>query len=373
MKIKAAVTRGKGEEFKIEEVHLGEPKANEVLIRIVASGVCHTDMVARDQEYPVPLPAVLGHEGSGVVEKVGENVTTVQPGDHVVLSFSSCGTCETCLTGKPYVCQSFFKLNFVGTMADDTHRIHDACNCGADENVGVSTFFGQSSFATYAVANERNVVKVDKDVDLALLGPLGCGIQTGSGAVLNALKVQAGSSIAIFGCGAVGLSGLMAAKAAGATTIIAVDVHDSRLEFAKELGATYVINAKEVNPVEAIKEITGTGVNYSIETSGRAAVLRQAVDALTFSGVTGVIGAPPLGTEVGVDINDLLLFEKSIRGIVEGDSVPQLFIPQLISLYKQGLFPFDKLIKFYEFEEINQAVKDSETGVTIKPILKIKK
>lgn len=253
MEITAAITHGKGESFKLEKVTLDSPKANEVKIKIVASGTCHTDMVARDQEYPVPLPAVLGHEGSGIVEEVGEGVTTVAPGDHVVLSYSSCGHCKSCLSGQPFACEYMFEYNFTGVMGDQTHRLHH-------HDQHLSTFFGQSSFATYAVANERNVVKVDKDVDLSLLGPLGCGIQTGSGAVLNTLKPEGGSSIAIFGSGAVGLSALMAAKAIGCTTIIAVDIHDHRLELAKELGATHTINAKNDDPVKKITEITEKGV-----------------------------------------------------------------------------------------------------------------
>lgn len=364
MKIKAAVTHRPGGEFELEEVELGDPRPEEVLVRIVATGVCHTDMVARDQEYPVPLPAVLGHEGAGVVEKVGDNVTTVDVGDHVVLSFSSCGECKSCLTGHPYACENFFDLNFAGTSYYQDHRLQK-------NGQNLSTFFGQSSFGAYAVAHNRNVVKVDKDLDLSLLGPLGCGIQTGAGALLNTLKPQAGSTFAVFGCGAVGLSALLASKAVGVTTIIAVDVHDNRLELAHELGATHTVNAKNTDPVEKIKDITAGGVNYAVESSGVPAVLRQAVESLTFMGVTAVIGAPPFGKEVNLDINDILVTEKTVTGVIEGDSIPQIFIPQLIELYKAGKFPFDKLVKFYDFEEINAAVHDSETGKTIKPIVKI--
>lgn len=365
MQIKAAVTNGKSEEFKIQTITLDEPKSGEVLIRIIASGICHTDMVAQDQDYPVPLPAVLGHEGSGIVERIGAGVTTLEPGDHVVLGFAHCGKCEQCLTGYPYVCKRFFELNFTGKMEDGTCRHHN--HTGTE----LSTFFGQSSFGTYTIAHERNVVKVDKDVDLALLGPLGCGIQTGSGAVLNRLQPEAGSSIAVFGAGAVGLSALMAAKAAGCGTIMAVDVHDSRLELAKELGATHVINATGINVPEAVKEILPDGVNYAVETAGVPGILRQAVDSLGIRGTVCQIGAPPLGTDEKIDVNDLLLSNKTITGLVEGDSVPRVFIPQLIALYKSGQFPFDKLVKFYSFEDINEAVEDSKSGKTIKPIIKI--
>lgn len=284
MKIKAAVTHSMGEEFKIEEVEISDPKANEVLIKVFASGVCHTDAVARDIGLS-PFPAVFGHEGSGIVEKVGEGVRTVQPGDHVVLSYASCGHCENCLTGHPSVCVDFNALNFGGKMEDGTHRLHQ-------HHHELSTFFGQSSFGTYAIANERNVVKVDKDVDIALLGPLGCGIQTGSGTVLNKLRPPFGSSIAIYGTGAVGLSAIMAAKIVGCKHIIAIDIHESRLELAKELGATYVINSKHADVVKEIKEVTKGGTHYGIDTTGVPIVVRQGLQALRPLGQLAIVGSP---------------------------------------------------------------------------------
>jgi aryl-alcohol dehydrogenase len=361
MKIKAAVTHGQGEDFKIEEVELAEPKANEVLIKIVASGVCHTDAVARDLGL-TPYPVVLGHEGSGIVEKVGAGVKTIEPGDHVVLSFASCGHCENCLTGHPTVCTEFNDLNFGGKMEDDTHRLHQ-------HDHELSTFFGQSSFGTYAVANERNVVKVDKDVDLALLGPLGCGIQTGSGTVLNRLKPDFGTSIAVYGTGAVGLSGIMAAKITGCRHIIAIDIHDSRLEKAKELGATHVINSKNEDVVERIQEITDGGVHYGLETTGVPVVVRQGLRALRPLGTLAIVGVTP---EMEINVHEEIMAEgKTMVGVIEGDAVPQLFIPQLVDYYKNGMFPFDKLVEFYDFSDINQAFEDSKKGLAIKPIVKI--
>lgn len=361
MKIKAAVTHNKGEEFKIEEVEIAEPKANEVLIKIVATGVCHTDAVARDMGI-TPYPVVLGHEGAGIVEKVGEGVRTIQPGDHVVLSYASCGHCENCLTGHPSVCVDFNLLNFGGKAEDDTHRLHQS---GQD----LSTFFGQSSFGTYAIANERNVVKVDKDVDLALLGPLGCGIQTGSGTVLNKLKPEFGSSIAIYGTGAVGLSAIMAAKITECKHVIAIDIHQSRLELAKELGATHVINSKESDVVEEIKKITNGGTHYGIDTTGVPVVVRQALQALRPLGQLAIVGVTP---EITINVHEEIMAEgKTMVGVIEGDAVPQLFIPELVEYYKAGRFPFDKLVKFYDFSEINKAFEDSKQGTTIKPILKI--
>lgn len=213
------------------------------------------------------------------------------------------------------------------------------------------------------------MVKVDKDVDLALLGPLGCGIQTGSGTVLNKLRPAFGTSIAVYGCGAVGLSAIMAAKIAGCKDIIAIDVHDNRLELAKELGATLALNGKHVDVVKEIKEATGGGTHYAVETTGVPPVVRQSLHALRPLGVSAIVGVTP---EMNVDVhNDIMAEGKAMVGVIEGDAVPQLFIPQLVEYYKKGLFPFDKLVKFYDFQEINQAFEDSKTGITIKPVLKI--
>lgn len=361
MKIKAAVTHGQGDKFSVEEVTLSAPKANEVLVKVVATGVCHTDAVARDLGIS-PYPIVLGHEGSGIVEQIGENVTSLAIGDHVVMSFAHCGQCENCLTGRPTVCSRFNELNFGGRMEDGTCRIHQ----GEKE---LSTFFGQSSFGTHVIAHERNVVKVDKDVDLALLGPLGCGIQTGAGTVLNRLKPEFGTSIAIYGCGAVGLSAIMAAKIANCQQIFAIDVHDSRLELAKELGATHTLNGKQVDVVKEIQNLSGGGTHYAVETTGVPPVVRQSLNALRPLGQVAIVGVTP---EMNIDVhNDLMAEGKSMIGVIEGDSVPRVFIPTLVEYYKAGKFPFDKLVKFYDFEQINDAFEDSANGTSVKPILKL--
>ncbi|HJX30440.1 MAG TPA: NAD(P)-dependent alcohol dehydrogenase [Thermodesulfobacteriota bacterium] len=363
MKATAAVVHEKAQKFQLEDVVIDDPKAGEVLIKIVSSGICHTDIVAQEQFFPVPLPAVLGHEGAGIIEKVGEGVKDMKPGDHVVISFATCGTCRYCLTGHAYACEGIFPLNFLGKMDDGTHRIHQ-------KEQNLSTFFGQSSFATYAVANARGVVKVDKDVDLRLLAPLGCGIQTGAGAIINTLRPPAGSTVAVFGTGTVGMSALMASKVVGCTTRIAVDIFDSRLELAQELGATHTINAKNVNNVvEEIKKITGGGVDYAIEAAGIPALLRQATDSLATMGTVAVVGAPPVGTDVNLHVFELIVTVKSVVGVHQGSSIPKIFIPKLIELYKNGQFPFDKLIKLYSFKDINQAAEDSKKGTVIKAIL----
>lgn len=364
--IKAAVVREKGGPFKLETLTLEEPRRDEVLVKIVAAGMCHTDMVARDKVYDVPHPIVLGHEGAGVVESVGADVRKVAPGDPVVLTYMSCGHCKPCYLGEPVYCVNAYPLCFGGAREDGSTATRDAQGSPVHDH-----FFGQSSFGTFALGNERNVVKVSKDVPLELLGPLGCGIQTGAGAVMNALKIRSGTSFAAFGAGAVGLAAVMAARIVGATTIIAADVVPSRLETAKELGATHVVNSREQDPVAAIKEITGGGANFSLEATGRPEVLRQAIEALASRGECGIVGAAPLGAEACFDINDVMIPGKTIRGIIEGESVPEIFIPQLVELHAQGRFPFDKLVKFYSFDQINQAAEDSEKGGTIKPVIRM--
>jgi aryl-alcohol dehydrogenase len=361
--ITAAVTRAKEAPFTLEPLNLDDPRPDEVVIRIVGSGICHTDLIVRDQWYPVPLPAVLGHEGSGVVEAVGAGVTSVAPGDHVVLTFNSCGVCRMCVQGRPAYCDQIFACNFAGARPDGSTTLKD------EHNDIHGSFFGQSSFATHAIANERNVVKVDPAAPLELLDPLGCGIQTGAGGVLNSLRPPAGSSIAIFGTGSVGMSAVMAAMVAGCTTIVAVDLIESRLKLAGELGATHMINPADGNAVERIRDLTGgLGVDFTVDTTASPAVLRQAVDSLNQGGTCGHIGAAAPGTEVSLDMATLML-GRTVRGIVEGDSVPGLFIPRLVDLFQQGRFPIDRLIATYAFKDINTAVQDATEGVVLKPVL----
>ena len=363
MKIKAAVVREAGGPFVIDELELEEPRSNEVLVRIVSSGLCHTDLVARMGYLPMPHPCVLGHEGAGVVEKVGSQVTKVKPGDRVATSFISCGTCTCCKQGMPAWCAEFKRLNFGGRRADGSTTLKK----GGETIYG--SFFGQSTFATYSLVTERNVVKVPTDVPLEILSPLGCGIQTGAGGVINTLKAKPGSAIAIFGIGSVGLSAIMAAVVSGCTKIIGVDILDERLKLAKEFGATDIINSGKANPVEEIQKLTGGGIEYTLECTGIPKVFRQAVDSLMMGGTCGLIGVAPVGVEVSLDMQTIL-DARTIKGIVEGDCNPDIFIPQLIQLFKQGRFPFDRLLKFYPMEQINEAAEDSEKGKTLKAILR---
>ena len=364
MEVKAAVLEEPGAEFSVGPVDLDEPRGNEVLVKVVATGICHTDLSVRDQYYPVPLPAVLGHEGAGIVERVGTDVTKVKEGDHVVLSFHSCGACGNCKQGAPGYCVELFGHNFGGARPDGSPVMHRG------DDVVHGAFFGQSSFADYALAFENNVVKVREDAPLEMLGPLGCGIQTGAGTVLNNLHPKAGQSIAVFGVGTVGLSSVMAAKIAGCDPIIAVDLNAKRLELAAELGATHTINASDANPVEAIHELTGGGANYSVEATGVPEVVRQSVDALGLQGICGLLGTSPLGTEVTLDMN-AILFGRTVRGVIEGDAVPDLFIPQMVDMYMAGKFPIDRLMEFYNLDQINEAVAATEGGGTVKPILRM--
>lgn len=358
----AALVSAKDEPFEIRSVTLRDPRADEVVVKIAATGVCHTDIIMQEEFFPVLFPAVFGHEGSGVVQTVGSAVTKVKPGDHVVVAFASCGECRNCRRGKPSYCLDYYGQNFTGRDRDGSTSITE----GAIE---VSAhFLGQSSFARHAICRDRSVVSVTDSVPLELLGPLACGIQTGAGAVLKSLAVEAGSTIAVFGAGGVGLSAIMAARVAGATTIVAIDVSESRLRLALELGATHTVRVGDIDVAEALSGIEPTGFEYTIEATGRPDVLVQAVESLTVTGVCGTIGASPMGTTAPVNMNSLI-FGRSIRGICVGDSVPDIFIPQLIALYEQGRFPFDRLIKTYPFSDINAACEDAKSGRIIKPVL----
>lgn len=366
MKITAAVVESKGAPFALQEVELGELRDDEVLVKVAASGICHTDLLCRDQWYPVPLPAVLGHEGAGVVEAVGSAVKRFAPGDRVGMSYDSCGHCPACAKALGAYCHTFFEHNFASSRPAD-----GSSALSRDGALLHAHFFGQSSFATHAVANERNVVRLDGSIPLDVVAPFGCGIQTGAGAVLNTLRVQAGSSLAVFGTGAVGLSAVLAGVIAGCTTIIGIDLRPARLALARELGATHTIDAGERDAVEAIREITGAGVDFSLETTASPKVFRQAVDCTAPAGVCGLIGAPAFGTEVSLDMNTILVAGRTVRGIVEGDSVPGVFLPKLVRLWEQGRFPVERLMTWYDFDQIDEAARDAESGKTIKAVLRM--
>ncbi|MEN8905420.1 MAG: NAD(P)-dependent alcohol dehydrogenase [Clostridiales bacterium] len=363
MNIKAAVTLKRSDKFKIMDIVLSDPMDDEVIVKIVGSGICHTDLAAVHQHFPTTLPAVFGHEGAGIVELVGKKVTKVKPGDHVVLSWNYCSECRPCKDGEYYYCENFITQNLIGCRSDGSLTLKNG-----EEDIHGS-FFRQSSFADYALANEQNVVKVRDDIPLEILAPLGCGIQTGAGAVLNEFKPNDSDSIVIFGTGSVGLSAVLASVLCKCKKIIAIDIDNKRLDIAKKMGATHIINSKEKNAVEEIMKICEKGVNYSLECVGNPEVLKQAVDVLAVRGVAGQIGVVAPGTNVSLDMYKIMN-GRTVMGIVEGNSISDTFIPKLIELYAEGKFPFDQLIKFYKFEDINKAVEDMENGDVVKPVLK---
>ena len=365
MQITAAVARERFGAFTIETLDLAGPRADELLVEIVASGMCQTDQHGRDGYYNTPLPAVFGHEGAGIVAAVGKGVTRFAPGDHVVISYPWCGTCANCRRRMESHCQNNFDLKMRGTRPDGSTLM------SRDGAPVYSAFFQQSSFATHAVANERFAVKVRRDAPLDLLGPLACSGQTGAGAVLNTMQPRPGDAFAVFGVGAVGLSGLMAARIAGCDPIIAVDIHAQRLALARELGATHVIDhTGRADVVAEIRRITGDGVRFSLETSAQPAVFREAVEALMPAGTCVLLGSARAGTEVALDM-PFLQFGRVVRGVIQGESHPPEFIPRLVDFVMQGQMPLDRMVTFYPLADINCAARDSTDGIAIKPVLRM--
>ena len=355
-KIRAAVLRRRGGPMKAESLEMEGPRNDEVLVRIVASGICHTDIRYVDDWYEDSDGAViLGHEGAGVVERVGAEVTGVRHGDHVVLSFQSCGHCLPCRSRHPTDCESIYDLNFGFRRLDGSNALIRSRVRGH--------FFGQSSFSTHVLATERNLVKVPKDLPLEMLAPLGCGLQTGAGTVMNSLAVPAGASIAIFGTGGVGLAALMAARIVGANPIIGVDRVPSRLKLAMELGATHVIDTRRESVTDGIRAATGGGVDYVVESTGDNRLYRLAVVLLNPKGTAAYIA--------GENGPSSLPGGRRALSIVQGDAVPQTFIPRLIEFYRKGLFPLDRIEKFYDFGQINRAIADARCCRTIKPVLRV--
>ena len=363
MKVQAAVTREKGK-IAIETVELAEPKAGEVLVKLVASGICHTDTAVIEQYLPVVFPMVAGHEGVGVIEKVGPGVLSLVPGDRVILTFPSCGVCEHCQESHPYSCDDNFNMFFGGKYRDGTKRMTTA------EGTEVGVLFGQSSLATYAVSNQDNAIKVDVDVDeLKKLCSLGCGVQTGAGAVMNRMKPRPGTSIAIFGCGAVGLAAIMAAKIAGCSTIIAIHGSKGREE-ALAFGATHTINGRKEDTVAKVKEITGgKGVNYALESSGQPPLAVTMLDCMAKEGLAVTVSVTADATVPIMLEPQIMNPSVSFAGCVEGHSNPKTFIPELVKFYKEGKLPVDKMNKYYKFEEIEKAFEESHTGGVLKPVI----
>jgi aryl-alcohol dehydrogenase len=365
MQITAAVVRERSASFILEKIDLCDPRPDEVIVRVVASGMCQTDLHGRDGYFASPYPAVYGHEGAGVVHAVGSAVRALAPGDHVVMSFPWCGSCPNCRQHKYCYCVHGRRLKMHGTRADgSTLMVKDGAPV-------YSAFFQQSSFGTYALTQERYAVKVRKDAPLEALGPLACSGQTGAGAVLNAMQPQCGDSLAIFGVGAVGLSALMAAKIAGCDPIVAVDVHVHRLALARELGATDAIDhSGRDKVVDDVRAVAPGGVRYALDTSAQPSVFREAIEALMPGGTCVLLGSAPPGTDVAIEM-PFLQQGRIVRGVVQGESLPNDFIPRLVDFVVAGKFPIQKMIKFYNFGDINLAAEESSSGIAIKPVLRM--
>lgn len=362
MEITAAVLRDPAGRYELETVTLKDPRPDEVLVRIVGAGMCHTDVVPRGEGSFSPPPIITGHEGSGVVEAIGRDVTGVGVGDHVVLSYDSCRVCENCQAGRSAYCESFLLRNLSGRNADDfSTGVVDA-----NGNEILSRWFGQSSFGTYCMASVRNVVVVDKSLPLEKLGPLGCGIQTGAGSILVALDVQPGKSLVVFGAGAVGLAAIMAAKVAGASPIIAVDLNKERLELALELGATNTIDGAADDVVAHVMGLSGGGAHYAFDTTGLPVVMQNALAATRLGGHVGFVGVQT-GDLV---LDGLALVGKHVVGILEGSADPHTFVPRMIELWQAGQFPFDRLIEEFPLSAINEAEAASLSGKVVKPVLR---
>ncbi|MEV7111563.1 NAD(P)-dependent alcohol dehydrogenase [Streptomyces anulatus] len=360
MRFGAAVLRGYEDPFAIEEVILNAgPADGEILVRIAGCGLCRTDLAVRHSAGRSPLPAVLGHEGAGVVVETGGPDTGLVPGDHVVLSFDSCGRCRSCLGGAPAYCDRFAALNLFGGRTENAARFTD----GAGEALA-PRWFGQSSFAEYAMVPARNAVPVDASLPLELLGPLGCGFLTGAGAVLHSFGVGPGDTVAVLGAGAVGLAAVMAATAAGAF-VVAVDRHPERLARAERFHAV-PLDAAAADLPGRVQRLTGGGAQYALDTTGSARLINDALRSLRPTGHLGLVAR--LRTALPLEPGTLDRGRR-ISHICEGDAVPALLIPRLTGLWQAGRFPFDQLIRTYPLADINEAERDCDAGRVVKPVL----
>jgi aryl-alcohol dehydrogenase len=368
MKIRALVVEEKDAQFVEQDVELEGPGRGEVLVRIVAAGVCHTDAITRAGDLPMPFPAVLGHEGAGIVEQVGAGVTQVAAGDRVILGWPFCGECRNCLDGQPRYCVRTGEAlvsgrRFKGELSGQSAYSRNGTPINGH-------FFGQSSFATHSIARADALVKAPDDVPIELLGPLACGLATGAGAVLNEARPRLGDSILVAGVGAVGLAAIMAARNSGVTKIIAADLHDSRLEIARDLGATHVINSGTADLVEEVARITGSTVDYAFDCTGVISVIETIADTVGMLGTLVLIGGAPADARFSLD-HMRTLWGKRVIGVLGGGGRSGQLIPALVELHQQGRFPFDRLVKYYEFGEIEQALADSASGEVVKPILRM--
>ncbi len=366
MQASAAVMSERYGRWTIETLDVAEPGPQEVRVRVVASGICQTDVHARDGFFPIPCPAVFGHEGAGVVERVGRAVTSLKPGDPVIMANPSCGACSDCLAGFETYCSQAPVLKQSGYRADGTSL---SFSRGNEPIYG--SFFQQSSFASITIAMARNTIRVPDDVPLDILAAFPCGVNTGAGAVMNVLKPHPGDSYVAFGTGTVGFAGLLAAKLSGCNPIIAVDLFDARLALALDLGATHTVNAKDPKLVEEVRRLAGgRGAQFCLEAADFPEALRAAVDVLAPRGTACLVGSAGAGVDVQLEMRAIQQ-GRVVRGCVQGESDVQTFLPHLIALYRDGKLPIERLVRHYPHIAINDAVADMLAGTTIKAVLQI--
>ena len=360
--MKAAVVRNVNE-IAIEDIDIPQPAAGEVLVRMVASGVCHTDLSLLRGLFPVAMPMVLGHEGSGIVEELGSGVTGVAVGDSVVLSMMvACGACQACLRGQPAICERGMGTALSGLMPDGTRRLRRG-----DETF--ASCFCQSSLAEYAVVPAQAVVPIRKDAPLETVAVLGCGAMTGIGAVTRRAQVRPGATVLVIGAGGVGLSAVMAARAAGATMIIAVDILDAKLDTARELGATHTVNSKERNVPATVQEIAGLGVDHAFDAVGADGTLEVAFQCLRPGGEAVAIGAVSVTNTCTVDFISLLM-EKRLTGTYGGSIIPRVDIPAAVDLFMDGRLPLDRLVsRTYTLDTLGQLIEDMDGGRITKGVV----
>lgn len=368
MRIRALVVEEKDAPFEEQEIDLEEPGRDEVLVRIVASGVCHTDAIARAGDMGMPFPAVLGHEGAGIVEWAGEGVSNLAAGDRVIIGWPSCGVCRNCLDGQPRYCLRTGEALVSGRRFKGERKGTSAYSRQGQPLNG--HFFGQSSFATHSIVSADALVTVDSSVPLELLGPLACGIATGAGAVLNEARPRLGDSVLIVGVGAVGLAAIMAARNSGVTKILAADVHDSRLTLAEEFGATHTLNSRTTDILEGVRRITGSTVDFAFDCTGVIPVIEQLAETVGMLGTLVLIGGAPANARFSLD-HLRTLWGKRVIGVLGGGGRSGQLITGLVDLFQQGRFPFDRLVRYYEFGEIEAALADSKSGDVVKPILRV--
>ena len=365
--MKGAVLYAAGQPLQIEELTLQNPRAGEVMVRVAAGGVCHSDLHVMNGDLNAPLPVVLGHEGAGIVEKVGSGVSDFKPGDHVVLLWrASCGECFFCLSGRPALCDLGAGIRWSGHLGDGTSRFSK----GGEE---IRHFAGVSSFAELTVLPREGLVKIDPDIPLQQAAVVGCAVMTGVGAVINTARVEPGASMVVVGCGGVGLNVIQGGNLAGAEKIIAVDVLDNKLEYARQFGATHTINASQVEPIEAIKELTdGRGADYAFEVIGNPRTIAQAYRMIRRGGTLVVVGVAPVTAEVSINASSLMLEEKMIRGSLYGSCVPKLDTPRILNLYKAGKLKLDELIsREYPLSKINEAFDALRKGEVARSVIRM--